>query len=575
MNPSSGGSYRYEEFLPTCSCQDLTGTTACTSAEKADVFNRYFHSVFARPVCPADHPLPVASNIPIIPALNIQQEDVRKELSSLNPSKSSGPDNIPARLLKEGASEIAPSLAKIFQLSLHLERVPSVWKDVNVVPLHKRGDKSDAKNYRPISLTSVVSKVMERMVRQHLYDHLSTNGLVSDTQHGFRPGRSCESQLLDSVHVWYKSMEGRKSVDVLFLDMSKAFDRVPHTYLLDKLRMMGVDGVLLSWLRDYLSSRRQRCIVEGCASGWLPVSSGVPQGTILGPLLFLLYVNDIADNLNSKVALFADDCVLYREVQTKDDQLELQNDLNKIFMWSTKWKMSFNPEKCKLLQVGRIKRQSLPPLYFLDGQELPAATEHKHLGVTLTSKLCWSCHIDKTVAKARKVWGVIQRTTRGASVFAKLPLYKSLVVPLLEYASPVWSPHTKKDIQKLEKVQRHVTKAILGYQEIDYETRLCLLGLDYLEDRRKIKDLTTCYKYMNGFIDVDRHHFSPSHFLRTRSHNDSKLQVHFCRTNYFLFSFFNRVVTSWNSLPNFVVSAQNPNLFKKHLLLYFTRLSAC
>ena len=128
--------------------------------------------------------------------------------------------------------------------------------------------------------------------------------------------------------MWYKSMEDRKSVDVLFLDMSKAFDRVPHTYLLDKLRMMGIGGDLLSWLRDYLSSRRQRCIVERCASGWLPVSSGVPQGTILGPLLFLLYINDIADNLNSKVALFADDCVLYREVQTKDDQLELQNDLN-------------------------------------------------------------------------------------------------------------------------------------------------------------------------------------------------------------------------------------------------------
>ena len=140
-----------------------------------------------------------------------------------------------------------------------------MWKDTNVVPLYKRGDKSDAKNYWPVSLTSMVSKVTERIVRQHLYDHLSTNGLVSDAQHGFRPGRSCESQLLDSVHVWYKSMEDRKSVDVLFLDMSKAFDRVPHMCQIEN------DGDTLSWLRDYLSSRRQRCILEGCASGWLPV----------------------------------------------------------------------------------------------------------------------------------------------------------------------------------------------------------------------------------------------------------------------------------------------------------------
>ena len=187
--------------------------------KKADAFNRYFHSVFTGAVCPTVHPLPCASSTPLISALNIQHEEVRKELSLLNPSKTSGPDNIPARLLKEGASEIAPSLTKILKLSLHLAKVPSVWKDANVIPLYKRGDKSAAKNYRPISLTSVVSKVMERIVRQHLYDHLSTNCLVSNVQHGFRPGRSCESQLLDAVHVWNKWIDNRKSVDVLFLDI--------------------------------------------------------------------------------------------------------------------------------------------------------------------------------------------------------------------------------------------------------------------------------------------------------------------------------------------------------------------
>ena len=238
------------------------------------------------------------------------------------------------------------------KLSLHLAKVPSVLKDANVIPLYKRGDKSAAKNYRPISLTSVVSKVMERIVRQHLYDHLSTNCLVSNVQHGFRPGRSCESQLLDAVHVWNKSMDNRKSVDVLFLDISKAFDKVPHVYLLEKLKMVGIDGSLLSWIRDYLTNRRQRCIIEGCVSGWLPVTSGVPQGTILGPLLFLLYINDIAYNLTSKVALFADDCVLSREVQTREDQLELQNDLTKLILWSNRWQMTFNPGNVRSWSLG-------------------------------------------------------------------------------------------------------------------------------------------------------------------------------------------------------------------------------
>ena len=330
--------------------------------------------------------------------------------------------------------------------------------------------------------------------------------------------------------------------------------------------MVGIDGSLLSWIRDYLTNRRQRCIIEGCVSGWLPVTSGVPQGTILGPLLFLLYINDIADNLTSKVALFADDCVLSREVQTREDQLELQNDLTKLIMWSNRWQMTFNPEKCEVLELGRAKR-SLSTSYFLNGQKLSVVAKHKHLGVTLSTKLSWSSHIDDAVAKARKVWGIILRTTRGANVLAKLQLYKSLVVPLLEYASPVWSPHTKKDAQKLELVQRHVTKAILGYQDMDYETRLCVLGLVSLEERRRIKDLVTCYKYINGFTDVDIHYFSPG-CLRTRSSHNQKLQIQSCHSNCFMFSFFNRVVPAWNSLPNFVISAQNPVLFRKYLSLY-------
>ena len=196
-------------------------------------------------------------------------------LGSLKSIKSSGPDNIPARLLKEGAVEIAPSLTRRFNLSLLQASVPAAWKEAHVIPLHKKGDRSNVKNYRPVSLTSVVSKVLEKVLHFHLYKHLSTSDLLSNAQHGFCPGRSCESLLLDSVHDWAKTLHEKGTPDVIFLDISKAFDTVSHTNLLVKLRRVGIDGWVLSWIKSYLSNRWQRCTVDGSVSDWLPVTSGV------------------------------------------------------------------------------------------------------------------------------------------------------------------------------------------------------------------------------------------------------------------------------------------------------------
>jgi len=187
-------------------------------------------------------------------------------------------------------------------------------------------------------------------------------------------------------------------------DISKAFDTVSHTHLLVKLRRVGTDGRVLSWIMNYLSNRRQRCIVDGSVSDWLPVTSGVPQGSILGPLLFLIYIDDIAADLLSKVALFADDCGLFRPIHSREDQYLLQQDLDRRVSWSRKWHMNFSPDKCEVQSIGFVKKP-LVTSYFLNEHELKKVDEHKHLGITITSTLNWSAHIERMAAKARKVWG--------------------------------------------------------------------------------------------------------------------------------------------------------------------------
>lgn len=279
----------------------------------------------------------------------------------------------------------------------------------------------------------------------------------------------------------------QEAIDVLFLDISMAFDRVPHTYLLGKLRMMGIGGYLWSWLWDYLSSRRQRCVVEGCVSGCLPVTSGVPQGTILGPYLSFFTSKTLLIISNLWWLYFPMTVSLYREVQTKEDQLEFQNDLNKITMWSTMWRMSFNPEKCEVLQLGRIKQSLLPSLYFLNGHELaiPAVTEHKYLGVTLTSEMGLSYQQNCCQFQEGAMLHLcVVHIPRG--IFRSLRWCRSM------WPKQSWA--TKWLITKLNCTWVWTTWRIAG--------------------RSRTWPHAT-YKYANGFVDVDRHHFSPSHCLKT------------------------------------------------------------
>ena len=274
---------------------------------KAHILNEQFQSVFTKEddSCPQ---LEGASHLPI-PTLDISVEGVRKLLSELRVNKASGPDNIiPNRVLRELADELAPALHLVFTQSLSSNQLPSDWRNANISPIFKKGDRHVASNYRPVSLTSVCCKMLEHIVVKH--NHLDNHGILNKRQHGFRRKHSTESQLLITLHdltsLW----------DHVILDFSKAFDTVPHNKLLTKLSHYGIHGDIHKWISCFLKERKQQVVVDGTVSHSVKVESGVPQSTVMGPLLFLLYINDLLQHVTSEVRLFADDCLLYRAVRT-------------------------------------------------------------------------------------------------------------------------------------------------------------------------------------------------------------------------------------------------------------------
>ena len=240
--------------------------------------------------------------------ITFTKDEVLEVLYSIDPDKSCGPDNVPGRLLNEAAPWITEPLAHLFNLSMSTGSLPQDWTRANITPICKKGDKHSPCNYRPVSLTSLISKVMERLIHAKLKDFLIEHKKLNPLQHGFRSWYSCQTQLLETIHHWALSLNDQTTTHAVFLDFSKAFDTVPHKRLLLKLDHIGIRGKVLKWIQAFLCHRHQRVVINGVSSTWLPVTSGVPQGSVLGPLLFLLYINDLADNLNSDCRLFADDC---------------------------------------------------------------------------------------------------------------------------------------------------------------------------------------------------------------------------------------------------------------------------
>ena len=449
----------------------------------------------------------------------------------------------------------------IFDSSLEQGCVPDDWKHAKVSPIYKKGDREKAENYRPVSLTSVVCKVMEHIISSQINRHLERYGILCDPQHGFRQKRSCETQLVSTLADFVNTVEEKGQCDVILLDFSKAFDKVSHCLLLQKLHRFGIDGHVHSWISSFLSNRTQEVVVDGISSQKSNVTSGVPQGSVLGPLLFLLYINDLpAYTKHSTIRLFADDCMLYRNIDSDEDRLKLQEDLDGLLKWEEDWKMQFHPEKCIQLSIT-LKRKPVDTSYYMRKHQLEKCSSAKYLGVTISSNLSWSNHIETITSRAFGKLAFLQRNIAHCPRNTKTLAYQSLIRPKLEYSVGIWDPHTVKNINRVESVQRKAARFVTSdYGQKSSVTKM-LSDLEWpsLQQRRNDLKLTLFYKAYYNLVDIN---IPLQKNPRGMQH---KFIIPSSRTNIHLHSFFPSTVRLWNVLPDAAVESDTPDQFKTAL----------
>jgi hypothetical protein len=348
-------------------------------------------------------------------------------------------------------------------------------------------------------------------------------------------------------------------VDVIYLDFAKAFDKIPHNRLFKKLEAHGICGLILNWIKCWLTLRRQKVNINQEDSEWRFVISGVPQGSVLGPVLFLIYINDLDRTLISRIFKFADDTKLCKTVQGLEQVEALQRDLDSLHEWSLTWQMSFNVNKCAVMHIGHNNGHHS---YTLGDQELNSTVSERDLGVTMDKNLKFSEQCSKVVKSANSMLGLIRRTIKSRRKDVIVRLYKALVRPKLEYCVQAWRPFLRKDIDGLERVQRRATRLITDCRGKNYESRLKIAGLISLENRQTRGDLIQVFKLVKSIENVDYHQFFRlADNIVTRGHkykiikDRSRLEI---RRNFFS----QRIVNVWNSLPSYIVEADSVNSFK-------------
>jgi hypothetical protein len=542
---------------PTFNLRRDDGTTSQDPTENVELINNYFSTIVgAAKVGQLPNLIPQTETISDI---EIFEEEVLNLLRACDPTKSAGPDSIHNALLNGCASTIAAPLTLIFKKSMIEGYVPEDWRRAHIAPLFKSGDRSLPSNYRPISLTSQVAKLFEKLVKRQLYNFCEDHNIISPKQHGFRAGLSCQSNLLECTNYLSVALDNHSPCDVIFLDISKAFDTVPHDILIRKLENFGIAGNLLRWINSFLGGRKQRVVHEGATSKWSDVASGVPQGTVLGPLLFSLFINDLPNDITSPINLFADDVKLYCVALSQADHANIQRDLDRIGRWADLNGMKFNATKSAVLHFGKNNPRFN---YSLAGDTLAAVTEAKSLGVTFTEEFKVKKQCALAARHANQMLGRIKKHFSYFTRDSLKTLYTSYVRPCLEHCVQVWNPQLVKDQQILETVQRRATKMAPGLHALPYHTRLERLGLTTLVARRARGDLLYTYKMLHGLVHCDpAAYFTPAPDLGTRGHR-YKLQRGPINTNIGKHCFTRRVIDDWNRLPPAVVEAASVNCWK-------------
>ena len=405
----------YKSTSNSCRVPETVNYKGRFRSKKVDVanlFNNFFSDQFSSPSL---YNIDINFENDPFSNLKIEEKSVFDLLRKLNTNKAAGPDGHQAKLLKYCASGLASPLSKLYTNFFKSGSIPKLWKLGNVVPVHKKGEKSSVDNYRPISLTCLSMKVFEYCIKDLLMK--KCGHLLDNSQHGFLPNKSCTTQMIPFSSNLAFALNNSSRVDVVYFDFAKAFDSVNHDIILDKLKnQFSVDGLLLQFIKSYLQGREQRVVINGISSATLPVHSGVPQGSILGPLLFVIFINDMHSVISpgTDIALYADDTKIWREILFDQDQYILQKDIDSLYQWSVVNKMNFHPGKCKVLAVTNKRLTYELPFYEyfynLNGVILDYVDTEKDLGVIINGKLNWNTQCMALTRKANQRLGFVRRT---------------------------------------------------------------------------------------------------------------------------------------------------------------------
>ena len=502
--------------------------------------------------------------------VQITCQDIRDVLQNLNVSKSCGPDQISPRLLREGADILDKPLSTVFNRSIESCYFPSQWKDGNVTPIHKKDDKSQPSNYRPITLLSLVGKTMERCVQKRLYNYAIAHNLITPLQSGFIQGDSTTYQLLHTYHTFCEAVDSGKEIRVVFCDVSKAFDRVWHRGLLHKLKTIGCSEKVTQWFVSYLSGRRQRVVINGQSSEWGFITAGVPQGSILGPLLFLIFINDIVKDIGASIRLFADDTSVYIVVETPQSAATILNgDMSTINDWSKLWLVNFNAAKTLSMVVSRKVNKPIHPPLFMNNVQINETQSHKHLGVTFSSTCLWTDHIENICEKAWVRLNLMRALKFRISRKSLEQMYISFIRPLLEYCDSVWDNSSTETKKKLETIHIEAARTITGATKLcSIDKLLVELGWETLQSRRDKHKLVIFYKIMNGLTPDYLRDLVPPQVHETSNYNlrnSDSIRTIQANSNLFYNSFLPSTIRAWNSLPNDIKSSSSVAAFKYRL----------
>ena len=564
------------------------GSRVSGDIEKANLLNKTFASKFSDPG---------AAVYPDVPAyvgdrlteFRVSEEAVRHLLRNLVVSKACGPDGLSARILRECADELAAPLCKIFRLSLSSGIFPEHWAEANIVPIFKKGVRSDPGNYRSISLLPLCAKIFEKVVSDQIFQHVQP--CLSPFQHGFIPNRSCATNLASFLSHGWAAISNKCQLDTVYTDFTSAFQSVNHKLLLYKLQnMYGLDGVALQWLASYLGRRKQRVVLNGKVSEWVPVVSGTPEGGHISPLLFSLYVNDLPSVISTNCLLFADDLKLFHEIKSQNDVLTLQKDLDAVTRWAADWKLNLNAAKCKSFKIT-LKRNFIDSSYSINGTTLENVSTIRDLGVILDQNLNFSDHVSSVVAKANRALGLIFRTFQSASPRCKLDklaaiaAYNANVRSILEYCSIIWGGAAKTHLVRVERVQHRFLMWLAhrtGYtgSSLAYSDLLASYGMMHLGARRAHCDIMFLLKVFKSRI-------SSSFLLEcfklcvptrpARTMNRRLFDVPFARVNTVLLGLFVRIPRTVNNFlwfsPGSDVFYDTLGQLKKQSLAYVTTLA--